>query len=70
MADDRQLLIKFILQDQTKRGFDSVNKQVAGTKRSLFSLKNAVLGIAGSLVVRQTLELANTYQNLQNRLKL
>lgn len=70
MADDRQLYIKLILQDQTKRGFDSVNRQVKGTKQSLFSLKNAVLAVAGSLVVRQTLELANTYQNLQNRLKL
>ena len=70
MADDRQLYIKLILQDQTKRGFDSVNRQVKGTQKSLFTLKNAVLAVAGSLVVKQTLELANTYQNLQNRLKL
>ena len=70
MADDRQLLIKFILQDQTKRGFDSVNKQVKNTQKSLFSLKNAFLAVAGSVVVRQTLDLANTYQQVQNRLKL
>ena len=70
MADDRQLLIKFILQDQTKRGFDSVNKQVKNTQKSLFSLKNAFLAVAGSVVIRQTLDLANTYQQVQNRLKL
>lgn len=70
MADDRQLYIKLILQDQTKQGFDSVNKQVKGTQKSLFNLKNVILAVAGSVVIRQTLELANTYQNLQNRLKL
>jgi len=70
MADDRQLLIKFILQDQTKKGFDSVNNQVKGTQKSLFNLKNVLLTVAGSLVVRQFLELSNTFQQVQNRLKL
>jgi tape measure domain-containing protein len=70
MADDRQLQIKLILQDQTKRGFDSVNKQVKNTQKSLFNLKNAFLAVAGSVVIRQTLDLANTYQQVQNRLKL
>jgi len=70
MADDRQLLIKFILQDQTKRGFDSVNNKVKNTQKSLFSLKNAFLAVAGSVVVKQALDLANSFQQIQNRLKL
>ena len=70
MADDRQLYIKLILQDQTKRGFDAVNKNVSGTKQNLLGLKNILLAVAGSVVVRQTLELGNTYQSLQNRIKL
>lgn len=70
MADDRELLIKILLQDQTKQGFDSVNKQVKSTRTSFLNLKNVILGIAGGIVVKQTLELANTYQQLNNKLKL
>jgi len=70
VADDRELLIKILLQDQTKKGFDSVNKQVKGTQQSLFNLKNVILAVAGSVVVKQFLELSNTFQQVQNRLKL
>jgi tape measure domain-containing protein len=70
MADDRQLLIKFILQDQTKKGFDAVNKQVKSTRGSFLNLKNAILGVLGSVVVKQALDLANSFQQVQNRLKL
>ena len=70
MADDRQLLIKFILQDQTKKGFDAVNKNVSGTKKSLLTLQNAFKLAIGSVVVKQALDLANTFQQVQNQLKL
>jgi len=70
MADDRQLLIKFILQDQTKQGFDAVNKNVSGTKKSLLTLQNAFKLAIGSVVVKQALDLANTFQQVQNQLKL
>jgi tape measure domain-containing protein len=70
MADDRQLLIKFILQDETKKGFDAVNKQVKSTRGSFLNLKNAILGVLGSVVVKQALDLANSFQQVQNRLKL
>ena len=70
MADDRQLLIKFILQDQTKKGFDAVNKNVSGTKKSLLTLQNAFKLAIGSVVIKQALDLANTFQQVQNQLKL
>jgi len=70
MADDRQLLIKFILQDQTKKGFDAVNKNVSGTKKSLLTLQNAFKVAIGSVVLKQALDLANSFQQVQNQLKL
>lgn len=70
MADDRQLYIKLILQDQTKKGFDAVNKNVSGTKKSLFTLQNAFKVAIGSVVLKQALDLANSFQQVQNQLKL
>jgi tape measure domain-containing protein len=66
----RKLNIDILAKDKTKQAFESVRKQTDKTKQSFFSLKNVLIGIGSSLVIRQFLDLSNTFQNLQNRLKL
>ena len=64
------LRINILAQDKTKQAFSSVQKNVGGVKTSLFSLKNILLAVAGSVVIREFGRLSNEFQNLQNRLKL
>lgn len=64
------LLIDVIARDKTKEALSNVDKNVSKVKTSVFNLKNALVAIAGSLVVRQFGILSNEFQSLQNRLKL
>jgi len=66
----KRLNIDILARDKTGQAFKSVQRETKKTTQTLFSLKNVLFAVAGSVVVRQTLELANTFQNLQNRLKL
>jgi tape measure domain-containing protein len=67
MAD---LKINIIGNDKSKQAFNSLEKNVTKSKSSLLNLKNVLLAVAGSVVIRQIFSLSNEYQNLQNRLKL
>ena len=67
MAD---LKINILAQDKSKQAFDKLQKNVNQSKTSLFNLKNALIALASSVVVRQLFSLTNEFQNLQNRLKL
>jgi tape measure domain-containing protein len=64
------LRINIIGNDKTKRAFKSVKQNVSNVEKSLFSLKNVLIAVAGSMVIRQFGQLSNEFQNLQNRLKL
>jgi len=66
----KQIQIDILANDRTKQAFNSVKKNTEGTKQSLISFKNVLIAVAGSVVIKQFLDLANTFQNLQNRLKL
>ena len=67
MAD---LKINIIGNDKSKQAFNSLEKNVTKSKSSLLNLKNVLLAVASSVVIRQIFSLTNEYQNLQNRLKL
>ena len=67
MAD---LKINIIGHDKSKQAFNSLEKNVNKSKTSLLNLKNVLLAVAGSVVIRQYGNLSNEFQNLQNRLKL
>ena len=67
MAD---LKINILAQDKSKQAFDKLQKNVNQSKTSLLNLKNVLLAVASSVVIRQIFSLTNEYQNLQNRLKL
>ena len=64
------LRINIIGNDKTKKAFKSVKENVSNVEKSLFSLKNILITVAGSMVIRQFGKLSNEFQNLQNRLKL
>ena len=66
----RQIQIDILANDRTKQAFNSVKKNTDNTKQSLLSLKNILVTVASSVVIKQFLDLSNAYQNLQNRLKL
>lgn len=66
----RQIQIDILANDRTKQAFNSVKKNTDNTKKSLLSLKNILVTVASSVVIKQFLDLSNAYQNLQNRLKL
>ena len=66
----RKFEIEFLANDKTKQAFNSVKKNTDSTRKSLLSFKNIIVAVASSLVIKQFLDLANTFQNLQNRLKL
>jgi len=67
MAD---LKINIIGNDKSKQAFNSLEKNVTKSKSSLLNLKNVLLAVASSVVIRQIFSLTNEFQNLQNRLKL
>jgi len=67
MAD---LKINILAQDKSKQAFDKLQKNVNQSKTSLLNLKNVLLAVASSVVIRQIFSLTNEFQNLQNRLKL
>ena len=66
----RQIQIDILANDRTRQAFNSVKKNTDSTKKSLLSLKNILVAVASSVVIKQFLDLSNAYQNLQNRLKL
>jgi tape measure domain-containing protein len=66
----KQIQIDILANDRTKQAFNSVKRNTEGTKQSLLSLKNVLVAVAGSVVIKQFLDLSNTFQSLQNRLKL
>lgn len=65
-----KMQIDIIGKDKTQKAFNSLQKNVNKTQQSFFTLKNAIIAVASSVVIRQLLDLTNEYQNLQNRLKL
>ena len=67
MAD---LKINIIGNDKSKQAFNSLEKNVTKSKSSLLNLKNVLLAVAGSIVIKQYANLSNEFQQLQNRLKL
>jgi tape measure domain-containing protein len=67
MAD---LKINIIGNDKSKQAFNSLEKNVTKSKSSLLNLKNVLLAVAGSVIIRQYGNLSNEFQQLQNRLKL
>ena len=67
MAD---LKINILAQDKSKQAFDKLQKNVNQSKTSLLNLKNVLLAVASSVVIKQIFSLTNEFQNLQNRLKL
>ena len=62
--------IDIVGKDKTKQAFNSLQNNVNKTQKTFFTLKNAIVAVVGSVVIRQLLDLSNEYQNLQNRLKL
>jgi hypothetical protein len=50
MAD---LKINIIGNDKSKQAFNSLEKNVTKSKSSLLNLKNVLLAVAGSVVIRQ-----------------
>jgi len=67
MAD---IKIDIITRDKSSQALGKLNKNLNQTKTSVFNLKNAIIAIGSSIVVRQFFNLTNEFQNLQNRLKL
>jgi len=65
-----KMQIDIIGNDKTKKAFNSLQNNVSKTEKSFFNLKNAIIAIAGSVVIKQVLNLSNEYQQLQNRIKL
>ena len=65
-----KMQIDIIGNDKTKKAFNSLQNNVSKTEKSFFTLKNAIIAIAGSVVIRQVFNLSNEYQQLQNRIKL
>ena len=65
-----KMQIDIIGNDKTKKAFNSLQNNVSKTEKSFFTLKNAIIAIAGSVVIKQVLNLSNEYQQLQNRIKL
>lgn len=66
----KQIQIDILANDKTRQAFNSVKKNTEGAKTSLLSLKNVLLAVASSVIIRRVLDLGNTFQSLQNRLKL
>ena len=67
MAD---IKIDIITRDKSSQALGKLNKNLNQTKSSVFNLKNALIAIGSSIVVKQFFNLSNEFQNLQNRLKL
>ena len=67
MAD---IKIDIIARDKSSQALGKLNKNINQTKSSVFNLKNALIAIGSSVIVRQFFNLTNEFQNLQNRLKL
>ena len=65
-----KMQIDIIGNDKTQKAFNSLQNNVSKTQKSFFTLKNAIIGIVGSVVIKQVLDLTNEFQQLQNRLKL
>ena len=67
MAD---IKIDIIARDKSQQALGKLNNNLTKTKSSVFNLKNALIAIGSSIVVKQFFNLSNEFQNLQNRLKL
>jgi len=53
-----------------KRNIESIGTAAKGTDRVLGAFKRALGALSVGLVAKETLQLANTFQNLQNRLRV
>jgi len=65
-----KMQIDIIGKDKTQKAFNSLQNNIGRTQKSFFNLKNAIIAVVGSVVIRQVLDLTNEFQQLQNRLKL
>jgi tape measure domain-containing protein len=54
---------------QVKRNIEDIGKGATGTASSIKMLKGALAGLAASALLRETIQIANAYGNLQNRLR-
>jgi len=66
----KRLNIDILARDKTGQAFKSVQQETKKTTQTLATLKTVLFAVVGSQAIRQILELGNTFQNLQNRLKL
>jgi len=67
MAD---IKIDILVRDKSQQALGKLNNNLNQTKSTVFNLKNALIAIGSSVVLRQFFSLSNEFQNLQNRLKL
>jgi len=65
-----KMFIDIIARNQTTPALTGVKKNVNNVQKSVVNLKNILLTIAGSFVIREFGRLSNEFQSLQNRLKL
>jgi len=66
----KRLNIDILARDKTGQAFKSVQQETKKTTQTLATLKTVLFAVVGSQAIRQVLEFGNTFQNLQNRLKL
>jgi tape measure domain-containing protein len=67
MAD---IKIDIIARDKSQKALNNLNKNLNKSKVSVFNLKNALIAIGSSVIIKQFFTLSNTVQQLENRLKL
>ena len=65
----QNLKINILAHDKTKQAFNGIRGRLSNLKNAVLSVKGALVGIGGGLVVKQFVNVGRTVEDLQVRLK-
>jgi len=65
----KKLLIDIIAKDKTKQALNGVQKNLGNVKRSVFSLKGALVGLGAGAIVKSFVDVGKEVESLQVRFK-
>ena len=65
----KKVNIDIIAKDKTRKAMQSATKGIDGVKKSVFNLKNALIGIGAGIAIKGFVDVGRTVEDLQVRLK-
>ena len=65
----KKVNIDIVAKDKTRKAMQSATKGLDGVKKSVFNLKNALIGIGAGIAIKSFVDVGRTVEDLQVRLK-